>query len=486
MTSQIERSNKLISNCDKLQQSLTQGDLFANANRQRTIQIEQQIKARWQTLEDEVLTKINEIDELHKLCSEINLYNEEEKDKLAGIYGHNNNINNESVTNFPITNNENDDVWLNEKENLQLLVIGSSIMKYIDASKIEKRLSTKARMICIPSAKTEDASKKLEELSKTHNIKILMIHVGRNNIPNDNPQFDILNTEISEEELTEAIKNMKSGKAPVEDQVTNGMIKEINKEGIALLLRLIHKDSDPDDENNYRAITLNSCIGKLFCTILNQRFSSRLEAENILRKEQAGFRKNCRTTDQIFLLRNLVRRYIANNKYLCTCFVDFSKAFDSIWRKVLIEKLQRIGVSGKFLKIIKSIYGSTTNSIIYGDQISNIFKSNMGVEQGDTLSTTLFNIFLNDLPNEFKFDGNGPVTVGDVEISCLLYADDLVLMSTSSEALQRCITRLEQYCERWKLEVNLKKTKILIFNKQGALIKKHKFYFKKHWKCKRI
>ena len=113
---------------------------------------------------------------------------------------------------------------------------------------------------------------------------------------------------------------MKSGKVPGEDQVTNEMIKETNKEGIALptklfntilncsyfpidwnygLLRLIHKDSDHDDENNYRAITLNSCIGKLFCTILNQRFNSRLEEENILSKGQAGFRKNCRTTDQI-------------------------------------------------------------------------------------------------------------------------------------------------------------------------------------------
>ena len=102
----------------------------------------------------------------------------------------------------------------------------------------------------------------------------------------------------------------------------------------------------------------------------------------------------------------------------------------------------------------------------------------MDVKQWDTLSTTLFNIFLNELPNEFKFDENGPVTVGDVEISCLLYADDLVLMSTSPEALQRCVTRLEKYCERWKLEVNLKKTKILIFNKQGLSSRNTSFILK--------
>ena len=51
-------------------------------------------------------------------------------------------------------------------------------------------------------------------------------------------------------------------------------------------------------------------------------------------------------------------------------------------------------------------------------------------------------------------------------------------MSTTHESLQKCITRLEHYCKTWQLEVNLKKTKIMIFNKQGSLIKKYKFYYK--------
>ena len=158
--------------------------------------------------------------------------------------------------------------------------------------------------------------------------------------------------------------------------------------------------------------------------------------------------------------------------------MDFNKAFDSIWRKALVEKLLKVGINGKFMNIIKSIYSSTTNSIIYGEETSETFKSNMGVKQGDTLSTTLFNLFINDLPKEFNFEGNNPVTVGDTEISCLLYADDLILMSTTHESLQKCITRLEHYCKTWQLEVNLKKTKIMIFNKQGSLIKKYKFYYK--------
>ena len=277
------------------------------------------------------------------------------------------------------------------------------------------------------------------------------------------------------------------------------MIKCTNSEGIKLLVKLfntisnlgyfpkewnfglltlIHRDGDTDEENNYRAITLNSCLGKMFCTLLHNRLSPLLEQQNIFCKEQAGFRKNHRTTDHIFLLRKIVRTYTSQNSYLYTCFVDFSKAFDSIWRQALFQKISNLGIHGKFLHIIRSIYTTTTNSIIYKDKLSETFISNKGVKQGDTLSSTLFNLFINDLPDIFKFAGNNAIPIGNTEISCLKYADDLVIMSTCPISLQKCITKLEKYCKDWKLEVNLKKTKIMIFNKQGSLIKKHKFFYK--------
>ena len=58
-----------------------------------------------------------------------------------------------------------------------------------------------------------------------------------------------------------------------------------------------------------------------------------------------------------------------------------------------------------------------------------------------------------------------------------MYADDLVLMLASKEGLQKCLDDLNIYCKKWKLEVNTDKTKILIFNKSGRLIKKHHFIF---------
>ena len=62
-------------------------------------------------------------------------------------------------------------------------------------------------------------------------------------------------------------------------------------------------------------------------------------------------------------------------------------------------------------------------------------------------------------------------------IRLLIYADDLVIMSTSAEGLQECLNKLATYCNKWRLQVNLKKTKIILFNRQGSLIKKHSFLF---------
>ena len=309
--------------------------------------------------------------------------------------------------------------------------------------------------------------------------------------------FSSLNDIIREEETSNCIKIMKNNKAPGYDQITNEMLKCTNNEGIKLLTKLfnkilklgifpsewnyglllpIHKGDDCTDANNFRGITLNSCLGKLFCTVLYQRLSPLLEKENIYCKEQAGFRTNFRTTDHIFLLKNIVRLYTKQNKHLYTCFVDFSKAFDSIVRQELIQKLSRIGIQGEFLNIIKSIYETTTNSLLYKDNITTPFTSNIGVKQGDTLSTILFNLYINDLPEIFNFDENHPITISNTNISCMNYADDLIIMSTSPKALQQCLNNLETYCKKWKLDVNIKKLRLLlIINKAHWSRNNHTF-----------
>ena len=135
-----------------------------------------------------------------------------------------------------------------------------------------------------------------------------------------------------------------------------------------------------------------------------------------------------------------------------------------MWRSALIDKLHKIGINGPFLQVIKSIYNTTTNSLIYKGSLTSKFMSNIGVKQGDTLSTILFNLYINDLPEIFVFHGNDPITIENTKQSCLKYDDDLIIMSTSHDGLQKCLHNLSIYCEKWKLDLNTQKTKIVLFN----------------------
>ena len=93
------------------------------------------------------------------------------------------------------------------------------------------------------------------------------------------------------------------------------------------------------------------------------------------------------------------------------------------------------------------------------------------------LSPLLFNLYVNDLPFSISRNHDPPVAIGIYRTNVLMYADDFVLMSVSKEGLQKCLDDLHIYCKKWKLKVNTDKTKILIFNKNGRLIKKHHFVF---------
>ena len=100
----------------------------------------------------------------------------------------------------------------------------------------------------------------------------------------------------------------------------------------------------------------------------------------------------------------------------------------------------------------------------------------MGAKQGEPMNPILFNIYLNDLSDKIAgIDNNSPNING---VNFLLYADDLTLLSTSSNDLQNKLDKLKSYCDDWKLTLNLSKTKVIEFNKTGRQ-SKYAFHFMK-------
>ncbi len=313
-----------------------------------------------------------------------------------------------------------------------------------------------------------------------------------------------LNNVFTEDEIRRNIRNLKNNKSGGIDGLLNEHIKstadllmplyvklfnkvlncaDIPEEwAIGLIIPLFKQKGDRYDCDNYRGITLLSCMGKLFTSILNERLYKFCEYNKILKEIQAGFRKGYSTLDHIFVLKAFIDMYLARKRKLFCCFVDYSKAFDTVCRQALWHKLLRYGISGKVLDVMKSLYSNVKSCVFLNGQKSEYFVAARGVRQGENLSPLLFALYVNDIEDFMCNDGCQPVQFTDsildsyMKLLVLMYADDTIILADSEINLQAALNSLSEYCKKWHLSVNETKTKIIIFGKRKT--PKEKFTFK--------
>ena len=259
---------------------------------------------------------------------------------------------------------------------------------------------------------------------------------------------------------------------------------------IGIIQPLFKNKGSADNPDNYRGITLLSCIGKLFTSCLNARLSFYVEGAGIMGEEQAGFRNGYCTLDHIFVLHSLIGLYSSRNKRLFCAFIDYQKAFDLVDRTSLWCKLYSYGINGQVMKVIRNLYEQAKSCVKKGSDLSDFFSCNIGVRQGENLSPLLFAIYLNDFElyisghydglSLFSSEVNKWLSDDDVELFLklfvLLYADDTIVLAESPEDLNKALKAVHEYCSLWKLTVNTSKTKIVIFSK-GKIRKYPKFKF---------
>ena len=305
-------------------------------------------------------------------------------------------------------------------------------------------------------------------------------------------QSKCLNVDITAEELHECIRKLKRGKSSGMD----GLLAEMIKDGGDVLqscilclfncmlashfperlsvglITAVHKAGDKSDMSNYRGISVNSVIAKLFAMILEQRIAKWADERGVKARGQAGFRKDHRTVDNIYVLRALIDRQkqirLKGNGpgKLYTCFVDFRKAFDTVPRALLWQVLEELGINGRMLHIIKSLYANDSAAVRTSEGISEIFRCLLGVKQGCPLSPTLFGLYIDGLEKHLLqtagIDAPALSALGEL-VPLLLYADDLILISTTAKGLQRQLDALASFCHSRQLDVNHSKTKVVIF-----------------------
>jgi hypothetical protein len=205
-----------------------------------------------------------------------------------------------------------------------------------------------------------------------------------------------------------------------------------------------------------------------------------LEESKIILENQAGFRRNYSTSDQIFNLYTVIQKCMnKSGQKVYIAFVDFKKAFDSVNHEKLLEAVYKEGVRGKFFGALKVMYESLVSCVRVNHELSDICECPVGVRQGCVLSPTLFSLFINQLANYISENGVHGVQLlpNLLELFILLFADDVALISTTPGGLQAQLNSLKLCCDKLKLTVNKDKTKVMVFRKGGFLGDREKWFF---------
>ena len=311
----------------------------------------------------------------------------------------------------------------------------------------------------------------------------------------DNAISEQLNVPISEAEIKSNTLKLVNGKSSGLDSILNEHIKSTLHLMIPIYLKLFNIVLDTgivprawtegciipifknkgckENPANYRPITLLSCMGKLFTAIINSRLQIFSTEFNIIQQNQSGFRKNYSTMDNVFVLQALFDILASKKKKMYCAFIDFQRAFDTVWRAGLWKKLIDSNIKGKCFNVIYSMYQGIKSCVSVNGELSTFFQCSTGVRQGENISPFLFSIYLNDLEDHLRFDHiNGIKLVLHTDevflflkIFVLLYADNTALLAESREDLQTALDSFEQYCRMWKLTVNIEKTKIIVFGR---------------------
>ena len=203
----------------------------------------------------------------------------------------------------------------------------------------------------------------------------------------------------------------------------------------------------------------------MYSSLINLRITSHCEENGYIVDEQNGFRSKRSCEDHIYALSTVIRNRKSKGLSTYCAYIDFKKAFDWVNRDLLLYKAATyFDIHGRLFNNLSTIYSLSNSQLRLNGALTGSFNVASGVRQGDAMSPVLFSMFLNDLATGIK-DLNCGVEINDIVLSILLYADDIVLIAPTEEALQKMLNFVSEWCRKWRMAINIDKTKIIHFRK---------------------
>merc|ERR1711994_458538 len=145
------------------------------------------------------------------------------------------------------------------------------------------------------------------------------------------------------------------------------------------------------------------------------------------------------------------------------------------WREGVWVKIWKMGIKGKFWRILKHFYRKTNVTIRINGKFSEEFQTEKGVKQGGVLSPIFFSLYINGMIKEIKKLKIG-IKIKNAVIAILLYADDIVLIAEAQKDLQLMLNTVTEFCYQWRCRINNKKSQVVIYSKQRTEPEKRTWY----------
>lgn len=222
----------------------------------------------------------------------------------------------------------------------------------------------------------------------------------------------------------------------------------------------IHKKNSQSDPNNYRPVSLLPCISKVFERVIYNHVYAFVKDNNLITKRQSGFTHGDSTINQLSYICHKINESFDEGDETRAVFLDLSKAFDKVWHRGLLFKLEKIGIRGSLLSWFHSYLTGRRQKVVLDGCESNIKTLTCGVPQGSVLGPLLFLIYVNDLVEHLECESY--LFADDASIFKRLYRDGV----TTANCLNRDLEKINIWCKKWLLLINVGKTKSMLFSRK--------------------
>ena len=206
------------------------------------------------------------------------------------------------------------------------------------------------------------------------------------------------------------------------------------------------KLGDITSSNNYRSIALSSLLLKIYDWIMLLLFEKQLHTDEL----QFGFQEETSTNMCTWLAIETIDHFMRNGSEVFVGVMDMTKAFDKVRQSDLFWKLIQRGIPLVFLRLLLDMYLKQTAGVLWNGNKSDPFPISNGVKQGVVISPRLYCIYTDDLFSTLRKKKTG-CWIGNQYIGILGYADDLLLLAPTHDALQEMMKTCETYANKLNL-----------------------------------